>query len=307
MRRAGLIFLFAFVFAISSAQLSSNERAALTIAAAGKADLQHAATIPVAFEELWGGVAYDKASPADERMAHLSVRESESDWSLEARAVVSPDGRTPSSTRAQRPENASTRIYVLYGQYGVTTSAGMYLLAQSLARYGEVSVHEWNDRTIVPDARRHSGKIVIIGYSLGANSTVAIANKLPHVDLIVAYDPSRLSPLAHEANGEFTQEVKASVRRAICFYNPYAWYFGGARLEGPQVETVPISHYHLAVAMDQSLHEITEQAVRQVAEGAPAKQAPEPVKPVAAAPGEKTAPAATSLSRTAAGSTAPKG
>ena len=81
------LFLFAFVFAISSAQLSSNERAALTIAAAGKADLQHAVTIPVPFEELWGGVAYDKASPADERMAHWSAQENESDWSLEARAV----------------------------------------------------------------------------------------------------------------------------------------------------------------------------------------------------------------------------
>jgi hypothetical protein len=59
--------------------------------------------------------------------------------------------------------------------------------------------------------------------------------------------------------------------------------------------------------MDQNLHEITEQAVRQVAEAAPAKQAPEPMNPVVAAPGAKTAPAAASLSGTAAGSTAPKG
>jgi len=171
-----------------------------------------------------------------------------------------------------RPDNASTRIYVLYGQYGVTTSAGMYFLAQSLARYGEVSVHQWDDRTIVRDAKRHAGKIVIVGFSLGANTMVAIANKLPHVDLIVAYDPSRLSPLAHEANGEFTQRVAPSVRRAICFYNPYAWYFGGARLDGPQVETFAISDYHLAVAMDQRLHDITEEAVKQVVEASAVKQ-----------------------------------
>jgi hypothetical protein len=177
---------------------------------------------------------------------------------------------------ADRADNAPMRIYVLYGQYGWTTSSGMYYLAQSVARYGEVSIREWDDRTIVPEARRHSGKIVIIGFSLGANTTVAIANKLPHVDLIVAYDPSRLSPLVHAADGEFTQHVAPTVRRAICFYNPYAWYFGGARLEGSQVETVLISNYHLDVAVDQRLHEITEEAVKQVAVTPPVQEAPAP-------------------------------
>jgi pimeloyl-ACP methyl ester carboxylesterase len=207
-----------------------------------------------------------------------------------------------------RAENASTRIYVLYGQYGWATSSGMYYLAQSLARYGEVSVHNWDDRTVVQDAKRHPGKIVIIGYSLGANSTVAIANKLPHVDLIVAYDPSRLSPLAHEINGEFTQHVKPTVRRAICFYNPYAWYYGGARLDGSQVELVPISNFHLAVAVDQRLHEMTEEAVRQVASATP-KEAPEaPSGVVATQPSKPLAGrSAESLSRTAARSDMPNG
>jgi pimeloyl-ACP methyl ester carboxylesterase len=148
----------------------------------------------------------------------------------------------------------------------------MYYLAQSLAQYGEVSIHEWDDRTVVPEARRHSGKLVIVGFSLGANTAVAIANKLPHVDLLVAYDPSRLSPLVHAADGAFTQPVTPTVRRAICFYNPYAWYFGGARLEGSQVEIIPIINYHLAVAVDQRLHEITEDAVRKLAITPPAKE-----------------------------------
>jgi hypothetical protein len=184
----------------------------------------------------------------------------------------------------------------------------MYYLAQSLARYGEVSVHNWDDRTVVQDAKRHPGKIVIIGYSLGANSTVAIANKLPHVDLIVAYDPSRLSPLAHEINGEFTQHVKPTVRRAICFYNPYAWYYGGARLDGSQVELVPISNFHLAVAVDQRLHDITEEAVRQVASATP-KEAPEAPSGVLATQAGKplAGRSAESLSRTAARSDMPNG
>jgi hypothetical protein len=181
---------------------------------------------------------------------------------------------TFSKVPADRADNAPLRIYVVYGQYGWTTSSGMYSLAQSLARYGEVSIHEWDDRTIVPEARRHSGKIVLVGFSLGANTMVAIANKLPHVDLIVAYDPSRLSPLVQPADGEFRQHVASTVRRAICFYNPYAWYFGGARLEGSQVETFLISNYHLAVAVDQRLHEITEEAVKQVATTPPVQEPP---------------------------------
>jgi len=175
------------------------------------------------------------------------------------------DERGTFKVPADQAGNAPMRIYVLYGQYGWATSSGMYYLAQSLAQYGEVSIHEWDDRTVVPQARRHSGKVVVIGFSLGANTAVAIANKLPHVDLLIAYDPSRLSPLVDVAGGAFTQHVAPSVGRAICFYNPYAWYFGGARLEGNQVELVPIINYHLAVAADQRLHEITEDAVRKVA------------------------------------------
>jgi pimeloyl-ACP methyl ester carboxylesterase len=182
------------------------------------------------------------------------------------------DERGTFKVPADQAGNAPMRIYVLYGQYGWATSSGMYYLAQSLAQYGEVSIHEWDDRAVVPQARRHSGKVVVIGFSLGANTAVAIANKLPHVDLLIAYDPSRLSPLVDVAGGAFTQHVAPTVRRAICFYNPYAWYFGGARLEGSQVELVPIINYHLAVAADQRLHEITEDAVRKVAVTPSAKE-----------------------------------
>jgi pimeloyl-ACP methyl ester carboxylesterase len=173
----------------------------------------------------------------------------------------------------QRPaSNAATRIYVLYGQYGYPTSSGMYALAQTLGRYGKVTTHYWDDRTIVSDAKQQSGKIVIIGYSLGANSAALIANRLPRVELVVAYDPSRLSPLAQPDNGEYTEAVTPNVRRAISFYNPNAWYFGGARLSGPQVEIIPINDYHLAVPADWRLHEITEEAVKKVALESPERR-----------------------------------
>jgi pimeloyl-ACP methyl ester carboxylesterase len=263
-----------------------------------------------AFEDVWTALPSSQVSAAQEQIPASLMQEAQSQLAFAPSAATPEDARSKvSKALPDRTDNANTRIYVLYGQYGWTTSSGMYYLAQSLARYGEVSVHQWDDRTIVQDAKRHPGKIVIIGYSLGANSTVAIANKLPQVDLIVAYDPSRLSPLAHETNGEFTQHVKPSVRRAICFYNPYAWYFGGARLDGSQVEVVPISNFHLAVAVDQRLHEITEEAVKQVALGSPAKEGPAPENAVVASqPGKQaSAGGVNSVSRTAARASMPNG
>jgi hypothetical protein len=327
MRRAGVILLSVLLFGLSSARLDSSERPTTSAARAEKGDLSYvaqaltaepasgvaeseahfewrSAAAYAAFEDIWTGTPDQQGSPVQEQMLASAGPDVGAEWAFAPTTVMPEEPRIKVSKVAPHyPENAATRIYVLYGQYGWTTSSGMYYLAQSLARYGEVSVHHWDDRTIVQDAKRQSGKIVIIGYSLGANSTVAIANKLPRVDLIVAYDPSRLSPLAHETNGEFTQHVKPSVRRAICFYNPYAWYFGGARLEGSQVELFAIDNFHLTVAVDRRLHDITEEAVKQVALGpqpANAVATTQPSKPVA----ERSA---NSLSRTAARSETPNG
>jgi dienelactone hydrolase len=332
MRRVGLILLSLVFFALSSARLSLGERPTTADVGTTKGDLQQSVQTTIseptaiagdseeqavirsaesyaAFEDVWTALPSSQISAASEEIPAFLMQEAQAQWAF-APATTPEEGRGKATKPLpDRADNAATRIYVLYGQYGWTTSAGMYSLAQSLARYGEVSVHQWDDRTIVQDAKRHSGKIVIIGYSLGANSTVAIANKLPQVDLIVAYDPSRLSPLAHEVNGEFTQHVKPTVRRAICFYNPYAWYFGGARLAGSSVEVVPISNFHLAVAVDQRLHDITEEAVKQVALGSPAKESPtpEPANTVAATqPGKQVSSGGVnSVSRTAARASMP--
>jgi hypothetical protein len=326
MRWAGVILLSVLLFGLSSARLDSSERPTTRTARAEKGDLSYvtqaaavesaigiaasedhfewrSAAAYAAFEDIWAGLPDQQPSSVREQVVASAAPELAAEWAFAPTTLMPEEPRIKVSRVVPSPENAPTHIYVLYGQYGWTTSSGMYYLAQSLARYGEVSVHHWDDRTIVQDAKRQSGKIVIIGYSLGANSTVAIANKLPRVDLIVAYDPSRLSPLAHETNGEFTQHVKQSVRRAICFYNPYAWYFGGARLEGSQVELFAIDNFHLTVAVDQRLHNITEEAVKQVALGsqpANAVAASQPGKPVA----ERSA---NSLPRTAARSETPNG
>jgi hypothetical protein len=284
MWRLRIVILSLLLFAALAAPFSWNDHAHTSPGGSGKAKIEHSSSFgaskahasvvnsdeltprnstgaPLAFEELWAFRTGGQAPAGVQQVRPTSIQDSESELTIEPGSITSGEVRE----KPHEPENGSIRIYVLYGQFGLPTSTGMYFLAEKLARYGRVSVHQWNDRTIVSDAKRQTGKIVIIGFSLGANSTAAIANRLPHVVLIVAYDPSRLSPLADQVKGEFVQHVKPTVRRAICFYNPNAWYFGGARLNGSQVETVAIADYHLAVPMDARLHDITEEAVRQVA------------------------------------------
>jgi hypothetical protein len=65
-------------------------------------------------------------------------------------------------------------------------------------------------------SRTHS---VVVGYSLGANSSVFVANKAKYVDLIIALQPSMLS---------WNPPVTGSVGRMIEIYNPNPWMtFGG--------------------------------------------------------------------------------
>jgi hypothetical protein len=322
------------LFAALAAPCSWDGHAQINPAETGKADAEHSlssgaskahasavnsdeltprnsAAAPLAFEELWAFRTGGQAPAGAQQVGTPSIQDIESESTIEPSSIASEEVLE----KPHEPESGSMRIYVLYGQFGLRTSTGMYFLAEKLARYGNVSVHQWNDRTIVSDAKRQTGKIVIIGFSLGAKSTAAIANRLPHVDLIVAYDPSRLSPLADQVKGEFVQHVKPTVRRAICFYNPDAWYFGGARLDGSHVETVPIADYHLAVPMDARLHDITEEAVRQVAFASTPRDAPMQTAPtktvnavVASRDGKQVQPGSMrTLSRTAARTLTPDG
>ena len=74
---------------------------------------------------------------------------------------------------------------------------------------------------------------VVVGYSLGANSSVFVANTAKYVDLIVALQPSMLS---------WNPPVTGKVGRMIEFYNPNPWMtFGGMgskKLIGENIEYI---------------------------------------------------------------------
>ncbi len=52
---------------------------------------------------------------------------------------------------------------------------------------------------------------LVVGYSLGANSTMFVANKVDHIDSIIALQPSMLS---------WNPELTGKVGRIVEIYNP---------------------------------------------------------------------------------------
>lgn len=176
------------------------------------------------------------------------------------------------------------RVYLLHGGVqswdGIVSGAGMNILVSKLRQLSDVTVqtylwHNWmrcyRDIMMLRHGELRNEKIVLIGYSGGGAHITWVANgynggpvnldssyemKPPHIDLLVAYDPS-------PKNATF--KLENNVKRAICYHNltPMMFGLGGGRLEGPQVETVEIAMQHLRVQFSSELHNRTVDEVRQ--------------------------------------------
>ncbi|MCK0208568.1 alpha/beta hydrolase [Starkeya koreensis] len=96
------------------------------------------------------------------------------------------------------PSRADTHVYLLRGLFGVF-SQGIDALAAELVQLGYTAeVHGWDEAQTVIDqivrrfADGHDGPVVVIGHSLGANATIAVASAVAPqnipVDLAVTFD-----------------------------------------------------------------------------------------------------------------------
>ena len=96
-------------------------------------------------------------------------------------------------------------------------------------------------RSLVEDIDRQppGTHIVVIGYSLGANNSVLVANQASYVDLVIALQPSMLTS---------TPPVSKKVGRMIEIYNPNPWMtFGGMgsqKLVGENIEYIENNDSH---------------------------------------------------------------
>jgi hypothetical protein len=143
------------------------------------------------------------------------------------------------------PVYAKAFVGVLWPMYGPTFAPGLVELVAELGTMPNVEVRTYLHQSwpsLVEDIDRQpiGTHTVVVGYSLGANSSVFVANKAKYVDLIVALQPSMLS---------WNPSVTGNVGRIIEIYNPTPWMtFGGMgskKLIGPNIEYIANNDSHL--------------------------------------------------------------
>src|SRR5262252_8621927 len=142
------------------------------------------------------------------------------------------------------PASAKTFIGVLWPMFGPLPAIGLVELVAELKLMPDVEVNTYlhqNWPSLVEDIERQppGTRTVVVGYSLGANSSVFVANKAKYIDVIIALQPSMLS---------WNPEVTGQVGRMIEVYNPNpSMTFGGMgskKLIGPNIEYIANNDSH---------------------------------------------------------------
>lgn len=139
---------------------------------------------------------------------------------------------------------AKTFVGVLYPLFGPVAAIGLVELVAELRSMPDVEVVTYLHQSwpsLVDDINRQppGTHILVVGYSLGANNAVLVANNTNHVDSIIALQPSMLTS---------NPNVTGNVGRIIEIYNPNPWMtFGGMgsqKLVGPNIEYVVNNDTH---------------------------------------------------------------
>ena len=142
------------------------------------------------------------------------------------------------------PVHAKIFVGVLYPLFGPGAAIGLVELVDELKMMPDVEVSTYLHQSwpsLVEDIDRQppGTHIVVIGYSLGANNSVLVANQASYVDLIIALQPSMLTS---------TPPVSKKVGRMIEIYNPNPWMtFGGMgsqKLVGENIEYIENNDSH---------------------------------------------------------------
>ena len=122
------------------------------------------------------------------------------------------------------PVHAKTFVGVIWPMFGPLPAIGLVELVAELKLMPDVEVSTYLHQSwpsLVEDINRQAPgtHTVVVGYSLGANSSVFVANNSKYVDLIIALQPSMLS---------WNPPLTGKVGRMIEIYNPNPWMtFGG--------------------------------------------------------------------------------
>jgi hypothetical protein len=187
--------------------------------------------------------------------------------------------------------DAKTFVGVLWPMGGPIPAIGLVELAGELRMIPDVEVktylhQEWPNLVDDIASQPPGTHTVVVGYSLGANASVFVANKSKYVDLIIALQPSMLS---------WDPPLTGKVGRMIEVYNPNPWMtFGGMgsrKLIGDNIEYIANNDSHPGAQFNSDFRnlvktEITKFTTNDHLEIAQA-QAPKPVQVAQLSPAAK--------------------
>ena len=125
--------------------------------------------------------------------------------------------------------SADSLVVLLEGLGGRITSRGIVSFQEELSVIPNTRVvlplaqHSWRDAVKLIQQQKPETKIVMIGYSLGANNSTYVAKNVKHVDELIAIQAS--------VWGRATA-VGENVDKAIEIYNPKFWRTAGLGANG---------------------------------------------------------------------------
>ncbi len=163
------------------------------------------------------------------------------------------------------PVSAKTFVGVLYPLFGSAAAIGLVELAGELKSIPDVEVATYQHQSwpsLVDDINRQpkGTHILIVGYSLGANNAVLVAQHTDHVDLIIALQPSMLTS---------TPTVPGNVARVIEIYNPNRWMtFGGMgsqKLEGANIQYIENNDSHPGAQFNSDFRSLVKSEIARLA------------------------------------------
>jgi hypothetical protein len=163
------------------------------------------------------------------------------------------------------PVWAKTFVGVLYPLFGPMAAIGLVDMANELKAMPDVEVatylHQaW--RSLVDDINRQpkGTRVLIVGYSLGANNAILVANNVSYVDEIIALQPSMLTS---------QDTLTGTVGKIIEIYNPNRWMtFGGMgsqKLEAPNIEYIVNNDTHPGAQFNAEFRNIVRNELTRVA------------------------------------------
>jgi hypothetical protein len=163
------------------------------------------------------------------------------------------------------PVSAKTFVGILYPLFRPAAAIGLVELADELKSIPNVEVATYQHQSwpsLVDDINRQPKgiHILIVGYSLGANNAVLVAQHTDHVDSIIALQPSLFTS---------TPTVPGNVARVIEIYNPNRWMtFGGMgslKLEGANIQYIENNDSHPAAQFNSDFQGLVKSEIARLA------------------------------------------